>query len=47
MTGADAAATLGHPDYGLVTMSEVGDNAGRIASAVACRCRAHEGVWKL
>ncbi len=34
MTGADTAATLGYPDYGLVTMSEMADNAGRIASAV-------------
>src|ERR1044072_1119642 len=34
MTGAGTAATLGFPDYGLVTMSEMADNAGRIASAV-------------
>jgi 2-methylisocitrate lyase-like PEP mutase family enzyme len=34
MTGAGTAATLGYPDYGLVTMSEMVDNAGRIASAV-------------
>jgi len=34
MTGAGTAATLGYPDYGLVTMSEMADNAGRIASAV-------------
>ena len=35
MTGAGTAATLGYPDYGLVTMSEMADNAGRIAAAVA------------
>src|SRR5579859_3809369 len=34
MTGAGTAATLGYPDYGLVTMSEMADNAGRIAMAV-------------
>jgi 2-methylisocitrate lyase-like PEP mutase family enzyme len=34
MTGAGTAATLGYPDYGLITMSEMVDNAGRIASAV-------------
>src|SRR5436305_11055998 len=34
MTGAGTAATLGFPDYGLVTMSEMADNAGRIANAV-------------
>jgi 2-methylisocitrate lyase-like PEP mutase family enzyme len=34
MTGAGTAATLGYPDYGLVTMSEMADNAARIASAV-------------
>ncbi|HMA70913.1 MAG TPA: oxaloacetate decarboxylase, partial [Xanthobacteraceae bacterium] len=34
MTGAGTAATLGYPDYGLVTMSEMVDNAGRIAAAV-------------
>jgi 2-methylisocitrate lyase-like PEP mutase family enzyme len=34
MTGAGTAATLGYPDYGLLTMSEMADNAGRIASAV-------------
>src|SRR5580692_2232208 len=34
MTGAGTAATLGFPDYGLVTMSEMADNAGRIAAAV-------------
>ena len=35
MTGAGTAATLGYPDYGLVTMSEMADNAGRLASAVS------------
>ena len=30
MTGGGAAATLGYPDYGLVTMSEMADNAGRM-----------------
>src|SRR5437868_10823864 len=34
MTGAGTAATLGYPDYGLLTMSEMAENAGRIASAV-------------
>jgi len=34
MTGAGTAATLGFPDYGLVTMSEMAENAGRIAAAV-------------
>jgi 2-methylisocitrate lyase-like PEP mutase family enzyme len=34
MTGAGTAATLGYPDYGLVTMSEMADNAGRLASSV-------------
>src|SRR6201988_3296168 len=35
MTGAGTAATLGYPDYGLLTMSEMADNAGRIAASVA------------
>ena len=35
MTGAGTAATLGYPDYGLITMSEMAENAGRLASAVA------------
>jgi 2-methylisocitrate lyase-like PEP mutase family enzyme len=35
MTGAGTAAMLGYPDYGLVTMSEMVDNAGRIARAVS------------
>ncbi len=34
MTGAGTAAMLGYPDYGLVTMSEMAENAGRIASVV-------------
>ncbi|HWE72261.1 MAG TPA: isocitrate lyase/PEP mutase family protein [Stellaceae bacterium] len=34
MTGSGTAAMLGYPDYGLVTMSEMVDNAGRIAAAV-------------
>src|SRR6185369_14644261 len=34
MTGAGTAASLGYPDYGIVTMSEMADNAGRIASAI-------------
>src|SRR6266699_2275601 len=33
-TGAGTAATLGYPDYGLLTMSEMADNSGRIAAAV-------------
>jgi 2-methylisocitrate lyase-like PEP mutase family enzyme len=34
MTGAGTAAALGYPDYGLITMPEMADNAGRIADAV-------------
>ncbi|MGE0716795.1 MAG: oxaloacetate decarboxylase [Alphaproteobacteria bacterium] len=34
MTGAGTAATLGYPDFGLVTMSEMAENAGRIATAI-------------
>lgn len=34
MTGAGVAATLGYPDYGLVTMSEMADNAGRMANVL-------------
>jgi 2-methylisocitrate lyase-like PEP mutase family enzyme len=34
MTGAGTAATFGYPDFGLVTMSEMAENAGRIAAAV-------------
>jgi 2-methylisocitrate lyase-like PEP mutase family enzyme len=35
MTGAGTAATLGYPDFGLVTMSEMVANGGRIAASVA------------
>jgi 2-methylisocitrate lyase-like PEP mutase family enzyme len=34
MTGAGTAASLGYPDFGLVTMSEMVTSAGRIATAV-------------
>src|SRR5712672_4479651 len=34
MTGAGTAATLGYPDFGIVTMSEMVANAGRISAAV-------------
>src|SRR6202047_493177 len=34
VTGAGTAATLGYPDFGLVTMSEMVANAGRIAAAI-------------
>jgi 2-methylisocitrate lyase-like PEP mutase family enzyme len=34
MTGAGTAASLGYPDFGLVTMSEMVGNVGRIAAAV-------------
>jgi len=34
MTGAGTAASLGYPDFGLVTMSEMVVNAGRIVAAV-------------
>jgi 2-methylisocitrate lyase-like PEP mutase family enzyme len=34
MTGAGTAATPGYPDYGLLTMSEMAENAGRLAAAV-------------
>src|ERR1700682_3846274 len=33
MTGAGTAASLGYPDFGLVTMSEMVANAGRLAPA--------------
>jgi 2-methylisocitrate lyase-like PEP mutase family enzyme len=33
MTGAGTAATLGYPDYGLVTMLEMAENAGRIVAS--------------
>jgi 2-methylisocitrate lyase-like PEP mutase family enzyme len=35
MTGAGTAAARGFPDYGLVTLSEMVDNAGAIARSVA------------
>ena len=35
MTGAGTAISLGYPDYGLVTMSEMVANAGRITNAVS------------
>src|SRR5207248_7098297 len=35
MTGAGTAARFGYPDFGLVTMSEMVANVGRIATAVA------------
>ena len=34
MTGAGTAAALGYPDFGLVTMSEMVANAGRLAAAI-------------
>ena len=34
MTGAGTAASHGYPDYGLLTMSEMVENAGRIAGSV-------------
>lgn len=34
MTGAGTAASLGYPDFGLLTMTEMVENAGRIAAAV-------------
>jgi 2-methylisocitrate lyase-like PEP mutase family enzyme len=34
MTGAGTAATLGFPDYGLITMTEMVANAGRMASVL-------------
>ena len=35
MTGAGTAATLGYPDYGLLTMTEMAENLGRLAAAVS------------
>jgi 2-methylisocitrate lyase-like PEP mutase family enzyme len=35
MTGAGTAASLGYPDYGLLTMSEMADNLARMAAAVS------------
>jgi 2-methylisocitrate lyase-like PEP mutase family enzyme len=34
MTGAGTAASLGFPDYGLVTMTEMVENAGRMANVL-------------
>jgi 2-methylisocitrate lyase-like PEP mutase family enzyme len=34
MTGAGTSASLGYPDYGLVTLTEMVENAGRLARAV-------------
>src|SRR6516165_10774659 len=34
MTGAGTAAALGYPDFGLLTMSEMVENARRIAAAI-------------
>jgi 2-methylisocitrate lyase-like PEP mutase family enzyme len=34
MTGGGTAASLGYPDYGMLTMTEMADNAGRITTAV-------------
>src|SRR5512142_2812715 len=34
MSGGCTAAMLGFPDYGLTTMTEMAENAGRIANAV-------------
>ena len=34
MTGAGSASYLGYPDDGLLTMTEMADNAGRIAASV-------------
>lgn len=35
MTGAGTSATLGYPDFGLITMSEMVANASRIASSIS------------
>jgi carboxyvinyl-carboxyphosphonate phosphorylmutase len=34
MTGAGTSATLGYPDYGLVTMSEMVENARRLGASI-------------
>ena len=34
MTGGGTSAALGYPDFGLTTLNEIADNAGRIANAV-------------
>ena len=33
-TGGGTAASMGYPDYGLLTMTEMAENAGRIAASV-------------
>ena len=35
MTGAGTSATLGYPDYGLITMTEMVGNASRIANSIS------------
>jgi len=35
MTGAGASAAHGYPDYGLLTLTEMAENAGRLARAVS------------
>ena len=35
MTGAGTSATLGYPDYGLITMTEMVGNAARIANSIS------------
>ena len=35
MTGAGTSATLGYPDYGLLTMTEMVANATRITNAMS------------
>jgi len=35
MTGAGTAAAHGYPDFGLLTMTEMADNAARMARSVA------------
>ena len=35
MTGAGTAATLGYPDYGLLTMTKMAENLGRLTAAVS------------
>lgn len=34
MTGAGTSATLAYPDYGLITMSEMGGDADRIENSI-------------
>ncbi len=35
MSGAGTAASLGYPDYGLLSLNEMADNAGRMAAAIS------------